>query len=240
MSVGEEDHIKPAVQPLGSLDLWQIAIKPGKPFAYGRVGATRTSSGLPGNPVSSFVTFLLLVRPFLLKLQGADAARARAGAAARRISTGRAPTSAASSCACAATPQGGLDLFPNQSSGVLTSAVWGDGLVDNPAGPDHRARRHRALPSVRGAAVMKRHRPYFASIREALGQGGEARRHLGAPRWRGLRDELIARGGAYAPGAGARQGGAHGAEPGDERRGRAAERRLRSGVLSAGDRRLRR
>ena len=69
VSVGEEDHIKPAVQSLGHLDLWQIAIKPGKPFAYGRV-ANAHFIGLPGNPVSSFVTFLLLVRPFLLKLQG--------------------------------------------------------------------------------------------------------------------------------------------------------------------------
>ncbi|WP_372828044.1 gephyrin-like molybdotransferase Glp, partial [Polaromonas sp.] len=72
VSVGEEDHIKPAVQQLGSLDLWQIAIKPGKPFAYGRVGAAHFI-GLPGNPVSSFLTFLVLVRPFILKLQGASA-----------------------------------------------------------------------------------------------------------------------------------------------------------------------
>ena len=73
VSVGEEDHIKPAVQALGELNLWQIAIKPGKPFAYGKVkNATGAAHfiGLPGNPVSSFVTFLLLVRPFLLNLQG--------------------------------------------------------------------------------------------------------------------------------------------------------------------------
>jgi len=69
VSVGEEDHIKPAVQALGRLDLWQIAIKPGKPFAYGRVQDAHFI-GLPGNPVSSFVTLLLLVRPFLLQLQG--------------------------------------------------------------------------------------------------------------------------------------------------------------------------
>ena len=69
VSVGEEDHIKPAVQTLGTLDLWQIAIKPGKPFAYGQIGNTHFI-GLPGNPVSSLVTFLLLVRPFVLRLQG--------------------------------------------------------------------------------------------------------------------------------------------------------------------------
>ncbi len=60
MSVGEEDHIKPAVESLGRLDLWQIAMKPGKPFAYGTVGKAHFM-GLPGNPVSSFVTFAVLV-----------------------------------------------------------------------------------------------------------------------------------------------------------------------------------
>jgi molybdopterin molybdotransferase len=132
VSVGEEDHVKPAVQELGSLDLWQIAMKPGKPFAYGKVGAAHFI-GLPGNPVSSFVTFLLLVRPFLLKLQGATQlapARVQLPAhfawprADKRREFLRVRRNA----------EGGLDLFPNQSSGVLTSAAWGDGLVDNPAG----------------------------------------------------------------------------------------------------------
>ena len=143
VSVGEEDHIKPSVQQLGSLDLWQIAMKPGKPFAYGTVrrdaGAGAEAAlpchfiGLPGNPVSSFVTFLLLVRPFLLRLQGAEApdlqpvklpAHFDLPRADKRREFLRVRRNAA----------GGLDLFPNQSSGVLTSAVWGDGLVDNPAG----------------------------------------------------------------------------------------------------------
>jgi molybdopterin molybdotransferase len=147
VSVGEEDHIKPSVQQLGSLDLWQIGMKPGKPFAYGTVrrdgGAGAAAGvachfiGLPGNPVSSFVTFLLLVRPFLLKLQGVPANRFQAlppattlpahftvARADKRREFLRVRRNAA----------GGLDLFPNQSSGVLTSAVWGDGLVDNPAG----------------------------------------------------------------------------------------------------------
>ena len=132
VSVGEEDHIKPAVQALGELNLWQIAIKPGKPFAYGRIGAAHFM-GLPGNPVSSFVTFLVLVRPFLQKLQGkADVAtKSVAGyahfhwpKADKRREFLRVRRNAA----------GGLELFPNQSSGVLTSAVWGDGVVDNPPG----------------------------------------------------------------------------------------------------------
>lgn len=132
VSVGEEDHVKPAVQALGTLELWQLAIKPGKPFAYGRVGGAHFI-GLPGNPVSSFVTFLLLVRPFILKLQGATDLAARPVAmradftwakADRRREFLRVRRNAA----------GGLDLFANQSSGVLTSMVWGDGLVDTAPG----------------------------------------------------------------------------------------------------------
>ena len=136
VSVGEEDHIKPAVESLGELNLWQLAIKPGKPFAYGQVNRDSGMChfmGLPGNPVSSFVTFLLLVRPFVLALQGAtktDMPRTEMTAhfdwprADKRREFLRVQRNA----------QGGLDLFPNQSSGVLTSAVWGDGVVDNPAG----------------------------------------------------------------------------------------------------------
>ena len=146
VSVGEEDHIKPAVQALGQLHLWSLAIKPGKPFAFGSLRhvpdrADSTSAhfiGLPGNPVSSFVTFLLLVRPFLLSLQGArhvQAPRWRLRAATdgpkadRRREFLRARRNAA----------GELELFPNQSSGVLTSAVWADGVIDNPAGTVIRA-----------------------------------------------------------------------------------------------------
>jgi molybdopterin molybdotransferase len=135
VSVGEEDHIKPAVQALGELNLWQIAIKPGKPFAYGKVGQTHFI-GLPGNPVSSFVTFLLLVRPFLLKLQGAH----DVGQIATKSIAGRADFTLARAdkrrefLRVKRNARGGLDLFPNQSSGVLTSAVWGDGVVNNPPG----------------------------------------------------------------------------------------------------------
>lgn len=138
VSVGEEDHIKPAVTAEGRLDIWQIAIKPGKPLAF---GAVRKSSepkdgeawfiGLPGNPVSSFVTFLLFVRPFILKLQGRKAKHPQSYLmradfdwlkADRRNEFLRVKIN----------DQDGLDLYPNQSSGVLTSASWGDGLVDCP------------------------------------------------------------------------------------------------------------
>lgn len=138
VSVGEEDHVKPAVQALGALSLWQIAMKPGKPFAYGHVqresvGGAAHFVGLPGNPVSSFMTFLLLVRPLILQLQGADPsmpapvhlpAHFAVPKADKRREFLRVRRNA----------QGGLDLFPNQSSGVLTSVVWGDGVIDNPAG----------------------------------------------------------------------------------------------------------
>jgi molybdopterin molybdotransferase len=132
VSVGEEDHIKPAVEQLGALELWQIAMKPGKPFAYGHVGDAHFI-GLPGNPVSSFVTFLLLVRPFLLKLQGALALAPAALRLPAHFEWPRADKRR-EFLRARRNAQGGVELFPNQSSGVLTSTVWADGLVDVAAG----------------------------------------------------------------------------------------------------------
>lgn len=147
VSVGEEDHVKPAVEAEGRVSMWQIAMKPGKPLAFGavrrgeRTGAHDEAGhdeaffiGLPGNPVSSFVTFLLFVRPFVLRLAGVKQVAPRALSlradftqpkADRRNEFLRARVN----------PAGGLDLFANQSSAVLTSTVWGDGLIDNP--PNH-------------------------------------------------------------------------------------------------------
>ena len=136
VSVGEEDHIKPAVQALGELQLWQMAIKPGKPFAYGRVNHAQGFAhfiGLPGNPVSSFVTFLLLVRPFLLRLQGASGQWPAASSLPAHFNWPKADKRR-EFLRVRRNAQGGLDLFENQSSGVLTSAVWADGLLDNPPG----------------------------------------------------------------------------------------------------------
>ena len=132
VSVGEEDHIKPAVLALGALHLWQIAIKPGKPFAHGTVGGAHFL-GLPGNPVSSFVTFLLLVRPFLLKLQGVGDVAMNSIAARADFEWPRADKRR-EFLRVRRNDRGGLDLFTNQSSGVLTSAVWGDGVIDTPPG----------------------------------------------------------------------------------------------------------
>jgi molybdopterin molybdotransferase len=130
VSVGEEDHVKPAVQAEGTLDLWQIAMKPGKPLAFGHVRGV-PFIGLPGNPVSSFVTFVLFARPFILRRQGRSeplrtlALRADFDwqQASRRREFMRARLN----------DNGGLDIFPNQNSSVLTSVTWADGLIDNPS-----------------------------------------------------------------------------------------------------------
>nr|WP_053568351.1 gephyrin-like molybdotransferase Glp [Caballeronia cordobensis] len=139
VSVGEEDHVKPAVEAEGRISMWQIAMKPGKPLAFGAVrrGASDGEAyfiGLPGNPVSSFCTFLLFVRPFLLRLAGVEHV-------APRVHSMRADFSQKKGdrrnefLRARVNEAGGLDLFENQSSAVLTSTVWGDGLIDNP--PNH-------------------------------------------------------------------------------------------------------
>lgn len=139
VSVGEEDHVKPAVEAEGRLDLWQIAVKPGKPLAFGAVGRAEGAGcahfiGLPGNPVSSFITFLLFVRPFLLRLQGVTGPVEPAGYMLRADFALPRPDRRNEFLRVRMNAAGGLDLFPNQGSGVLTSTVWGDGLVDNPPG----------------------------------------------------------------------------------------------------------
>ena len=136
VSVGEEDHLRPAVRAEGRIDLWQIAINPGKPLAFGEVrrgdGTAAHYIGLPGNPVSSFVTFLLAVRPVLLKLQGATELQPRGWPMRADFDWPR-PDRRREFLRVRRNDQGGLDLYPNQSSGVLTSVVWADGVIDNPA-----------------------------------------------------------------------------------------------------------
>ncbi len=132
VSVGEEDHVKAVVESLGSIDLWRIAVKPGKPFAFGQVQG-KPFIGLPGNPVSVFVTLLVIARPYLFACQGVtdtslhavphqalfdkkasqreDYLRVRAGV-------------------------DGVEQFSNQSSGVLFSTTWGDGLVRQKIGEE--------------------------------------------------------------------------------------------------------
>jgi molybdopterin molybdotransferase len=139
VSVGEEDHIKPAVTAEGRLDMWQIAMKPGKPLAFGAVkkqgaaGSETWFMGLPGNPVSSFVTFMLFVRPFIAKLQGRKHL-STPSMMMRADFDWLKPDRRNEFLRVRMNDQGGLDLFSNQSSGVMTSAAWADGLVDNPPG----------------------------------------------------------------------------------------------------------
>ena len=168
VSVGEEDHIKPAVKAEGWLEAWALAIKPGKPLAFGAVRRDESAApavrrdesaapavrlnesaapavrrdggdsealfiGLPGNPVSSFVTFLLAVAPVLRAIQGCPAALPQA-VSVRADFDWPQPDKRREFLRARFNPQGGVELFANQSSGVLTSAVWADGLVDNPSG----------------------------------------------------------------------------------------------------------
>lgn len=130
VSVGEEDHIKPAMEQLGSLDMWKVKMKPGKPLAYGKIGDT-PFIGLPGNPVSAFATFNLFARPYLLKMQGANELKAkpiwlpadfewskpgfrREFARAKLVNKNQKTY---------------VQIYPQQGSGVLTSTVWAEGFV---------------------------------------------------------------------------------------------------------------
>ncbi|MCU0968959.1 MAG: molybdopterin molybdotransferase MoeA [Rubrivivax sp.] len=142
VSIGEEDHIKPALEAEGRLEHWQVAMKPGKPLVFGEVRRADASAalfmGLPGNPVSSFVTFLLCVAPLLRVMQGGEGGLPRALPMAAGFDWPR-PDRRREFLRVRVGPDSRLELFPNQSSGVLTSAVWGDGLVDNPPGQVIRA-----------------------------------------------------------------------------------------------------
>lgn len=137
VSVGEEDHLKPAIRAEGALELWQMAIKPGKPLAFGTVrlpdGTSALVLGLPGNPVSSFVTYLLCVTTALRAMQGMDWRLPRALPLRADFDWPR-PDKRREFMRVRLNGEGALELFPNQSSGVLTSAVWADGFVDNPPG----------------------------------------------------------------------------------------------------------
>ena len=132
VSVGEADFVKAAVEKLGRVEMWKVAMKPGKPLVYGRINEA-DFIGLPGNPVSAFVTFGLFVRPFLLKRMGAANVLYRAFAVEADFAW---PKAGARREFLRARLQanGKLGLFPNQSSGVLTSCAWADGLVDLPIG----------------------------------------------------------------------------------------------------------
>jgi molybdopterin molybdotransferase len=138
VSMGEEDHIKPAVTAEGRLDSWLVAMKPGKPVAFGRVhaaggGPGAAFIGLPGNPVSSFVTFILLVRPFVLRAQGVKDCLPKAIPLTAGFDWPK-PDKRREFLRVRIGADGLVALFPNQGPGVLTSTVWADGVVNNPPG----------------------------------------------------------------------------------------------------------
>ena len=132
VSVGEEDYVRIAIEQLGDLHLWRLRIKPGKPLAFGSIDST-PFIGLPGNPVSAFATFCLFVAPLIKTLQGRPwqktvAIQVTAGFDWPKPDTRREFLRARLE----------LDddqklvanIYPNQDSGVLSSAVWADGLVE--------------------------------------------------------------------------------------------------------------
>ena len=136
VSVGEEDYVRIALEQLGELSMWRIAMKPGKPVAFGKVGNT-LFIGLPGNPVSVFVTFLIFARPMILKMQGVEDYHAKRTSVIADFDwsnmqrqeylrvrlhqeEGRSVAS----------------LYPHQGSGVLSSVSWADGLVEMSIGTE--------------------------------------------------------------------------------------------------------
>jgi molybdopterin molybdotransferase len=132
VSVGEEDHVKPAVEKLGSLALWKIASRPGKPLAFGYIGNT-PFIGAPGNPVSLFVTFSLFARPFILRMQGvAGDVRPRpirVMAGFDKAGTDRRQEYARGRMELNEQGLAVVRLYTNPSSGVLSSVVWANGLA---------------------------------------------------------------------------------------------------------------
>ncbi|MGA7181350.1 MAG: gephyrin-like molybdotransferase Glp [Thiobacillaceae bacterium] len=132
VSVGEEDHVKAALDALGRLEMWKVAMKPGKPVVYGRVGDA-DFIGLPGNPVSVFATFCLFARPFLLKRMGVTQVLYRAFPIRAAFDWSK-PGTRREFLRGLMVPdgEGGAEvrLYPNQGSGVLTSVTWGNGFVD--------------------------------------------------------------------------------------------------------------
>jgi molybdopterin molybdotransferase len=136
VSVGEADFVKAAVEQLGRLSLWKLAIKPGKPFSFGWLGEV-PFFGLPGNPVAVFVTFLVLVKPFLLKMQGIQGSPqtgypVRAGFRVEEPGTRREYLRVRLEAREGEVPV--AVLYPDQSSSVLTSLSWAEGLAVVPAG----------------------------------------------------------------------------------------------------------
>ena len=133
VSVGEEDHVKPAVEKLGELNLWKIRMKPGKPLAYGKVKQT-PFIGLPGNPVSSFVTFCIFALPFIKKMQGNKQYKSKIYKVKANFDCSRAkPRREYARVRIDYSDETPLaNLYPKQGSDVMSSVVWADGIIEIP------------------------------------------------------------------------------------------------------------
>lgn len=137
VSVGEEDHVKPAVEAEGELDMWKIAIKPGKPLAFGKIRKERGHAwfiGLPGNPVAAFVTCLMMVRPFVMRLQGIDQVAPRILNLPCASAWNKPDGARLEFLRGRINEAGAIELYRNQGSAVATSLCWSDGLILNPPG----------------------------------------------------------------------------------------------------------
>lgn len=137
VSVGEADFVRTVLSQLGALEFWKLAMKPGKPVAFGRINDV-PFFGLPGNPVSTFVTFAILVRPYLLKLQGVSGdvmpRPVQMYAAFDWPKAGTRQEYLRVKRTLRDDGEATVELFDNQSSGVLSSVAWADGLVELLAG----------------------------------------------------------------------------------------------------------
>ena len=139
VSVGEEDHIRKALEQLGQLSMWRVNIKPGKPFAFGEINLGKKQTpfiGLPGNPVSVFATFCIFARPYILQTQGANNTQAKHFKVASAFELdGSESRNEYLRVRFDINEKGeaSLSVYPNQSSGVLTSASWANGFAFIPA-----------------------------------------------------------------------------------------------------------
>jgi len=139
VSVGAEDHVKSAVERIGSLALWSVAIRPGKPLAFGHVGPRRTPFiGSPGNPVSLFATFCLFARPFILRMQGVTGPLGPQAITARAAFDWPCPANRReflrARLKVGADGETLVQVYPSRSSGVLSSVTWAHGLAVIPEG----------------------------------------------------------------------------------------------------------
>jgi molybdopterin molybdotransferase len=133
VSVGEADFIKSAIRALGTLDLWKVAIKPGKPLSFGRIAGI-PAIGLPGNPVAAFATFQLFARPFLLVMQGVPDAGLAPQQLPVRLKRPMRPAREEFIRVQFQVNGGQEELvpYPHQGSGVLSSVAWATGFARIP------------------------------------------------------------------------------------------------------------